>query len=246
MSSRIAAEMYELRTRHITFDFPALDALVPDHSCILEVGSGTGRVIQHLKLKNCHIVAVEQNADAAAILLQRFESDSSIEVIPSDFLSIPFEHKVDVVLFSFDVFSEFNSVESRIAALNQASRLLRLNGSVILFNTVVTRPSELNKEAHFEFVIGDDASGQYDCQIACLRSALFGVSQCSVEYRSANIENTTIVLDNFERALLTRNELLTLFALHPELKCTEELDTMTLAPISDTTDTIVHVLKKRT
>lgn len=243
--TRNAAELYDLRTRHIAFDFPAINALIPADSQVLEVGAGTGRIIQQLRSKNCQIVAVELNPDAAEILRQRFSCDSHIQVKQGDFLSLSIHDNFDVVLFSFDVFSEFRSVENRIAAINHAGHLLRPGGSVILFNTVITSPNELSNEARFEFVIGDAESGQFDCRIACQRSALFGISHCSVEYQSVSHATATIVRDNFTRALLSRNELLTLFTLHPELECVEEFDARSMSSVTERTETIVHILRRR-
>ena len=245
LHSPTAADLYDLRTRHVSSDFPALEKLIAPGSVVLEVGAGTGRVVRFLRTRGCDVVAVERDREKIRILRERFGNDPRVRVVEADFGAGACSEKVDVVLFSFDVFSEFPRIEDRIAALTHAGELLRPNGAIILFNTVITRANELDTDAKFTFPIGDDVSGRYECEITCRRFPLQGVSRCAVRYRPITTAGGVTVEDQFTRALLTRNEQLTLFALHPDVETSSELDAKTLAPVSDQTESIIHVLRKR-
>src|SRR3990172_7519717 len=95
LHSPTAADLYDLRTRHVSSDFPALEKLIAPGSVVLEVGAGTGRVVRFLSTRGCVVIAVERDHKKVTILRERFGNDPRVRVVEADFDDGACSEKVD-------------------------------------------------------------------------------------------------------------------------------------------------------
>jgi SAM-dependent methyltransferase len=231
------AELYHLRTSLIDSDLPAICELCRGVESVLEIGSGTGRILQAL-LPLPRLVGVEINPEYLRFAQQRFAQHSHVQLIGANFLSVELAERFDRVLFVFNVLGEFHPVENRIAVLAKARSLLTPGGRVLVMNTVPDFENWFKKTTMHEWALAG-ADG-WRCRIECERDFVEEVSRCTVSYSSSNSEET--IRDQYELALLTRSELRAIFAA-AGLVVEAEYGCAALKPVTAQSDKLIHVLK---
>lgn len=242
-----AAELYDQRTRRRTEDIGAYVRLLHGARSVLEVGSGTGRVLAGLH-DVPRRVGVERSPEFHAIAQRRLGHESGVALINADFgtihhRSLPRGADFDAVLFSFNVLSEFLSTEDRVAALRRAAGLLGPDGRIILDNDLPDFTSWARGDAAYEFVFHGECDGRpcdWQCQIRCERDLVAQLSNCEVRYVAMGVGHPEIV-DSYRCALLTRGELLALF-MAAGLRVVAEYGSFDLDPVDATSERVIHVL----
>lgn len=240
VSTPSAAQLYDARTATITSDRSAICKLVGAHN-VLEVGCGTGRVIKWLEAgKTPRIVGVEKDIEKLEVARKALATSETVELVHADFLSFQTDESFDRILFAFNVLGEFLEIEERLLALRRAAGLLRQGGRIIAINAAHDFFSYATKHSMWKFPIrlGADI---WDVTIRCRREALLQISRCKVEY--VNRESSARVCDSFTTSLLTRNELLALYAA-ADLHLVNEYGSYALDNLTDDSATLVHVLRR--
>ncbi len=236
------ALLYHLRTRRITSDLDAIAKLTRDSERLLEVGSGTGRIISHLaKTKNAHVVGLESDSLMHEVALSNCASHKNIELINISFCDFKTGSKYDCILFAFNVLTEFTDVQSRFQALRKARELLSPEGRIIVIYSLSDFADMARKNVRYSFNIEDLEFGKWKCTITCTRDFLSQISHCHVKYSQLG-GGQLEVLDDYSSALLTRNELLALY-LANGLTVTEEYGDYGLGPLNDSSTVNIHVLE---
>ena len=235
-----AADLYHARTRLIKSDFEAIARLVEGRS-VLEVGSGTGRILKTLLGTDCpRLVGVERDIDKLRIAEKILGSDHRLKLIHGVFPDACPRKRFGRVLFAFNVFAEFLEVASRLRALQKARALLEPEGRIVLVNSVHEFGSWATTVAEHRFPIKDEQTGKWICSIECRRDQLRQLSRCRVTYSKEGGGHADVV-DTYELALLTRNELLTLYEA-ADLTLAEEFGSYDLGPIGEKSEVMIHVL----
>ena len=235
------ALLYDLRTQRITEDILDIKQLTKDFKNILEVGSGTGRILKHLaSSKNVVLTGVEKDSLMCEIGRQKCERNKNIRVINEDFLKYQTSEKFDCVLFGFNVLTEFVDVRSRCLAIQKAKELLSSKGNIIIINDLPVFSDWSNIEAKYEFTLSDRNLGKWNCTIICTRDLINQTSKCRVSYLRVDADCRDI-FDEYSSALLTRNELLILY-MSNDLKIAEEYGSYDLNPLGTDSKVDIHIL----
>ena len=243
MSSITAAQLYHLRTAGITDDLPALSRLIGDSTRILEVGCGTGRVLNWLAAHHPRLerlVGVEMDREKAELATSQLAEFSHVAIATSDFLNFETEGGFDVVLFAFNVVTEFLTGEKRQAALAKARELIESSGRVVIAVTAPNFEDWAVPEKVHRRTLRDESLGETEVVITCHRDRIEQVSRCEVEYVASTGE---LVKDRYEVALLTRRKLLMEYAA-AQLNLIEEYGSYELTEITPTSPQIIHVLTR--
>ena len=233
--------LYDLRTRRVMRDIDPIRQLIKGSQYILEVGSGTGRILRHLaEAKNTTFVGVEVDPLMYEIGQQNCKVYKNVELIKSDFLQYKTDRKFDCILFSFNVLAEFLDVSSRFEALRKAKELLSTMGKIIIINELLSFADMSKMNVKYKFIIGDKSSGKWECAIDCSRDLIQQISRCRVTYSQIGGERLE-VLDEYSNALLTRNELLTLY-IGSGLKVDKKYGSYELGTLDTDSEVDIHVL----
>ncbi|MCT4574832.1 MAG: class I SAM-dependent methyltransferase [Alphaproteobacteria bacterium] len=200
------ATMYDIRTKNISYDKKAFLDLVKGD--VLEVGSGTGRLISIFRdsSKVKSYSGIELNKDMVDIAKKKYPKQ---EIINGDFLKYDFKNKFDSVLFSFNVINEFVSIDDKIKALRKAIKLLKGDGEIILSFSGHDFESWGKEFRQFQWKIMDDDNEEWNVSFEIKRNLLEQLSLCNILYQKDDVK----IKDSYINSLMTRNELLILFKL---------------------------------
>jgi len=236
-----SAELYDLRTKRIDSDRQALVDLVGAGST-LEVGCGTGRVLQWLAQSGCRrLVGVERDSDMLEIARRKFEGLEGVELVRSDFLDFRTGEKFDRVLFAFNVLAEFQGPERRIAALSHARNLLAPDGCVVVVNMMHNFEDFSRSATHREFEIGSGKE-TWTVTIHCSLDRVVQRSFCRVAYH--NVATGEEVRDAYVVDLLTRSELRACY-IAAGLSIAAEYGSYALGRVDEESDVLISVLKSQ-
>ncbi len=118
MKIKDKAALYDCRTKNITSDIPSLIRLLKAEENILEVGSGTGRVLKQLAVhgfQNVNGVELDEAFFEASLLkLKPYMNQVSvykINLLDTNLLQIFGDKRFDKIIFPFNVFSEFIDIK---------------------------------------------------------------------------------------------------------------------------------------
>lgn len=236
------ADLYEIRTANFKCDIDAILNLTRGNQSILEVGSGTGRILNELaKSSVTLIVGVEINHEMCEFANKKFKQLNQLKIVNSNFLEYFSNQKFDCIIFSENTFAEFLEIDQRFEALQKAFSLLEENGQIILINFMHDFGDWHQEEKSYQFNLHSHKFGKWTCSINCKRNLMKQISICGLEYvhQSSGIS----VRDSYQLALLTRNELLILY--HSSgLKISQEFGSYELSPLDDKSALLIHVVKK--
>lgn len=201
-----AADMYNLRTKNISYDKKAIKDLA--NGSVLEVGTGTGRLIDILVSSNQvnSYTGIELNKDMVNIAKTKHSTE---EIINDNFSTYNFNKKFDTILFSFNVINEFISIEEKIGALKKAKELINKNGKIILFFPIHDFDAWKDDFKEFTWKISDDNNDNWKVFLQIKRNLIDQISECYIKYQ----KGSTIIEDTYKNSLMTKNELLIMFNL---------------------------------
>lgn len=232
------AYMYHLRTKNVVQDIEAIKRLTVGCQSLLEVGSGTGRILFSLN----HIdrrCGVELNDDFVMFSKKNNAMPQTVSIYGENFLDAEISETYDVVLLAFNVMAEFLEIENRMALLAKCATLLTEKGRIIIINSMHDFASWAVAEKIFNFNLDDEeAARSWSCRIECARDLVQQISRCNVTYVSE--ENR--VFDRYTSALITRNELLFMYKA-AKLNVLEEYGSYELEPLSPESKVLIHVLQ---
>ncbi|PQO28618.1 class I SAM-dependent methyltransferase [Bremerella cremea] len=243
MDSLRRAQLYDLRTRYIVDDLPAISSLIGSVTSALEVGCGTGRILSYLARQqpNVQWCGIDLDASKISVARQRLAVEGpGVKLVQGDFLSTEELPKVDAILFGFNVLAEFLGVATRIAALRKARATLAPGGRVIVVCHAHNFADWAQRSKQHASRIWDDQLGQWDLTIDCVRDLPRQSSVCSITY----VGETETVHDVYEVALLTRNELLAYYEA-AGLTLTQEYGDYHFGPLTEESTVWLHVLAAR-
>lgn len=243
MDSLRRAQLYDLRTRYIVEDLPAIASLIGQAATVLEVGCGTGRILSYLAQQQpgTRWLGIDLDKDKIEVARQRLAVESpEVNLIQGDFLSYEGLPPVDVVLFGFNVLAEFLGVATRIAALRRACDSLAPGGRILVVCHAHNFADWGQRSKQHALRIWDDQLGQWDVTIDCVRDLPRQSSVCSLTYAG----DTETVHDVYEVALLTRNELLASYEA-AGLNLTQEYGDYHFGPLTEESTVWLHVLTAR-
>lgn len=235
-----AARLDDLRTRGIVSDRRMVEVLGAPGD-VLEVGCGTGRVLQWLvATPGRRVTGVERDAEKLRIAREHpaLSAAADLELVEADFLSYAPAAGYDRVLFSFHVICEFSTVAGRIAALRKAVACLKPDGRVVVAAPLHDFAEMGRRNVSHRFRIGT-APDEWEVAIDCRRSSVQQVSHCVVTYTHATTGE--VVTSAYENALITRNELLASYAA-AGLEVEQEFGMPDLGPLGEECQGLVHVL----
>jgi|GEM_PF-5731416 len=237
------AQFYDARTNRVTSDFHAVRSLVKGARNVLEVGSGTGRIVKDLLDKGIQrIVGVESDREKWNIAFTRYGKIPGVEMVNDDFLEFYSKERFDRILFAFNVLAEFIEIPNRVLAIKRAKSLLSENGRIVLLNFLHDFGTWQSPESHYEFPINDERIGNWKCSITCLRDVINQISRCKIVYSTP--DSPLQVTDKYSMALITRNELLTLFEAM-DLEVSEEYGSLGLDPLTEGSDMMIHAVRQK-
>lgn len=108
-----------------------------DGQRILELGTGTGRLVMPLEAAGHHVVAV----DSSMAMLRRFRAASPI--VAADMADLPLaDGAFDTVLVATNTLFNLVSLEAQRRCLHDARRVLRLGGRVVVEADVPSDPDD--------------------------------------------------------------------------------------------------------
>jgi ubiquinone/menaquinone biosynthesis C-methylase UbiE len=234
------AQLYDLRTANIRSDRFAIEKLIKPGTSVLEVGSGTGRILKWLTgRKHGRIVGVERRADFLKVAASKFSESQNIELVKSDFLKYRSKDPFENILFAFNVFAEFITIKQRVNALKHAKSLLAPHGQIILINSIPDFNDWSLAQKEHRFRIGSGADS-WEVLVQCHRDMSIQLSSCEVIY--TNVQSRKIIRDNYLSALITRNELLVTYQV-AGLNLASEFGTYRLGILKKNSSVMIHVLK---
>lgn len=237
------ASLYDARaSRSDNKDIEAIKRIIKNPGSLLEVGCGTGRILSQLT-DIPHVTGVDLSEEYLSIARSKLRKDfENVNLVKHDFLTFSSDERYDVILFSFNVMSEFPTVKDRAQALRVAKSLLSSDGRIILMQAAHDFESWSRKdvEYNFSFIDGLNNTGEWDCTIVCERNLPKQYSDCVVTYTSKHASNI-VLSDRYRNALITRNELLALY-MASSLELIEEYGSYRLDELTDKSDNLVHVL----
>jgi SAM-dependent methyltransferase len=209
---------------------------------VLEVGCGTGRVVSALA-QHCpslYLLGIERESERAAYARAHIRA-LNVGILSGDFLQCAIEERFDLILFAFNVISEFVTPDARIEALKKARSLLNSSGRIVVVQAMhdfekwsarVTRPSK-------EITV--PGIGVVHVEFECNRDQVNQISECHVVYR--DVHGQIVATEDYRVALVTRNELLTAYVAAGLNMC-KEFGSLELEPLGPRGDNLVHVLMK--
>lgn len=106
-----------------------------DPVTVLEVGSGTGRIMAPLVSVGIHVVGVDESEDMLAIARERLDQlpkRDRYSLITADACKIQLERTFDMVVIALNTFLHNLTRESQLAMLRMAYAHLRPGGSLIV------------------------------------------------------------------------------------------------------------------
>lgn len=242
MNESNKAKMYDLRTKNISSDILTIKKLLSPEERILEVGSGTGRIILNLQkhgFKNITGIEIDNLYYKASLIKLESLNEPNIKIINTNFLHFSTKEKFNKIIFPFNVFSEFLAPEEKFGALSKAKELIEEGGQIILFNFVHDFKSWSEENAEYNFNIEDEEKNHWGCDIKCSRNLNKQLSTCNVTYKNINDFNT--ISDSYKMSLLTRNELLILFY-SLNLQVINEYGSYDLDKFNDCSKIMIHCL----
>lgn len=243
MDSLRRAQLYDLRTRYIVEDLPAIATLIGQAATVLEVGCGTGRILSYLsrQLPGTQWLGIDLDKDKIEVARERLAVESpEVNLIQGDFLNYEGLPPADVVLLGFNVLAEFLGVATRIAALRRARTSLAPGGRIIVVCHAHNFADWSQRSKQHASRIWDDELGQWDVTIDCVRDLPRQSSVCSLTY----VGDTETVHDVYEVALLTRNELLASYEA-AGLTLAQEYGDYHFGPLTEESTVWLHVLTAR-
>jgi len=94
-------------------DIDAIWPQIKDAKSILDIGSGFGRVIEHLRARGYkgHITAIEKCSHMVDFLKKRWSHDAKVQIIHGDILKVIPMQKFDVGLWMWSGIADFNPIE---------------------------------------------------------------------------------------------------------------------------------------
>ncbi|HEX5449793.1 MAG TPA: class I SAM-dependent methyltransferase [Gaiellaceae bacterium] len=105
---------------------------------LLELGPGPGASTRWLRHRVEHLVALELDADAAALLAEEFEG-TNVTVEAGDCTNVPFEDESFDSVASFTMLHHLPTQARQFAALSEAYRVLRPNGVLIGSDSIASQ-----------------------------------------------------------------------------------------------------------
>lgn len=241
MEKLTAAHLYDARTRSISSDLHAIGMLTKEMHNVLEVGAGTGRIVDYLARHGaCQVTGVEKDVEKAKIARKNTSRWHNTQILDEDFFNHCPKKKYDGILFTFNVFQELLEIEERIEALCRAGDMLTNNGRIILFNFLHDFAGWAAGEKKTELSIDSPAHGKWRCTITCKRNHARQVSSCEVVYKPED-STQDVIIDRYSLALVTRNEMLLLFRL-TGMRLLREYGSYTLEALTKDSDMMIHVL----
>ncbi len=234
-------ELYDLRTARFTADHPAIEALVAGHRT-LEVGCGTGRVLQWLVGQGAEsVVGIDIDADKLAVAQGKpgLQRAPELQLLRADLLTFASPQRFERVLFAFNVLTEFLTVEAKILALRTALHHLEPGGEVV----TITTPHDFASYAQQQISHSFELTAPHDiweATLICQRQQIEQRSQCEIEYRSRATGER--IRDRWHASLTTRNELLAVYQAAGAKQITE-FGTYDLKPLTADSQILIHVLR---
>jgi len=117
------------RTRHFTWDIENLVQYVSSGEKILDLGCGSGRLLEILKDRNISYFGIDGSENLIEIAKRNYP-DFKFQV--TDVLSLPFPNNFFDKIFSIRVLMHVPSKEFQLQFLKEAKRVLKPGGLLIL------------------------------------------------------------------------------------------------------------------
>ena len=114
-------------------DLKLIEKHIPISSSVMEVGAGYGRCVDFLlaKKQEGRIIAIEQSLQFSTVLLEKYKSQSNVQIINDDIKTLAVSDKVDVVLWLFSGMLDFAKEEQPIV-LKRLRSFLKNEGKLFL------------------------------------------------------------------------------------------------------------------
>ena len=129
------AQYYDIYVGDFNADLPLYRSLcVPDHN-VLEIGCGTGRVLETLLEEGCDVTGVDISDDmlhVAEAKLRPYLMQGKLVLKNHDFRSAPLQEQYDLILITFFTFNYLLTVSEQQQFLHNVSQSLTDNGVVSL------------------------------------------------------------------------------------------------------------------
>jgi SAM-dependent methyltransferase len=209
----------------------------------LEVGCGTGRIIEWLVGQgSAQIVGIDINEERLAVARRKpaLSEAAELKLIHGEFLTFDWPTPFERVLLAFNVLAEFPTVSARIAAVRRSCELLRSDGRILVITHMHDFSDFAKARVNGTFNLSS-SEDEWEGALQCIRSRVHQVSSCSIVYR--NLQTHRTIQDTWVSALTTRNELLAIFqAAGAEVE--HEYGDYSLGTLTDESKVLVHVLKR--
>lgn len=118
------------------YDITFIDENVRDGEAVLDLGTGTGRILPALIKKKCEVTAVDLSEHMIKCARERLSSfpDHSVKLIQADMTKLPFDIslKFDSVLLMFSTLGMLQGNDSRIQFLKYLKGYLKPQGKIIM------------------------------------------------------------------------------------------------------------------
>ncbi len=160
---------------------------------ILEVGIGTGKLIERLEKKKYFIVGIDRSKQMLGMIRSNFQT-SNLKVCKADNLFLPFsDHSFDKVVATFP-----SDYALKKQFLLDVSRILKLNGElIILMGVIFSQKGIVNKFYRFVYSISGQTKSKDDSEKS-LRSIFGEESKMQIQWRTnKNVEICFIRIKNY-------------------------------------------------
>lgn len=180
-----AAELYDLRTRDLAADLPAILELASTYGGrTLELGCGTGRVLRALASAGHHALTGVDSSPGAIAVARRSLPAATLTV--GEMQAFRAAEQFDVVLVAFNTIELLPSLAEVLSTLRLARQHCRSGGAVF----IDTRPATFDSPAPEPESplrrlrqLSDPTRGQVDVFFRAKRDAATRQSHCSMLYR---------------------------------------------------------------
>lgn len=114
-------------------DLKLIEKHIASSSSVMEVGAGYGRCVDFLLAKKheARIIAIEQSLQFSTVLLEKYKSQSNVQVIHDDIKTLTLSDKVDVVLWLFSGMLDFAKEEQPVV-LKRLRSFLKNEGKLFI------------------------------------------------------------------------------------------------------------------
>jgi SAM-dependent methyltransferase len=178
------AELYDLRTRHLTHDLPFIvEQARQGGPRILELGCGTGRVLRALHEAGFSPTGIDIWADAVSLARRRCP-ELRIEV--GDMRTFDLAARFDLVLVAFNTFDLLLCLEDRIATLDRVREHCDAGAKLYIdLEPLVLDPSTLRELDPPRPIrtLADPGGGEIDVFVSARRELMLRRTEVTMEYR---------------------------------------------------------------